>query len=113
MAGELRPELEIQPFCKLSLLPVKQTKQQVSVVKRGRDAVFNQEFFFDNVSIEDIEHRTLSIEVCHQSAQKLQRDLDIGEVFVPLRDLTAQLHTKKEVKIVEELKYSVSNKVVT
>ena len=41
LAGELKPELEIQPFCRVSLLPGKKQQQQ-GVVKRGRDAVFNQ-----------------------------------------------------------------------
>lgn len=41
LAGELRPDLEIQPFCKLTLTPGKKQQQQ-SVIKRGRDVVFNQ-----------------------------------------------------------------------
>lgn len=41
LAGELRPDLEIQAFCKVNLVPGKQNKQQVSVVKRGRDIVYN------------------------------------------------------------------------
>ena len=46
----------------------------------------------------------MQIEVCHSSNQKLQKDPEIGEVRIPLRDLTQQLLTKKEVRIVEELK---------
>jgi hypothetical protein len=108
LAGELKPELEIQPFCKVNILPGTKQKQ-LSVVKRGRDAVFNQEFFFDGIATEDLESKMLSIEVFHQSATKLQKDSEIGEMFVPLKDLT-QLSSKKEVRIVEELKYSVSSK---
>lgn len=147
LAGELRPELEMQPFCKVNLIPGKASKQQASAVKRGRDATFNQvcrsnrnpratsalkcialgtkkhanvhrannhqalqEFFFDPVTNEDIEAKSLHIEVCHQSTQKLQKDLVIGEIRVPLKDLT-QLQSKKEVRIVEELKSYVSAKV--
>ena len=111
LAGELRPDLEIQPFCKLTMTPGKRQQQQ-SVVKRGRDAVFNQEFFFDSVATEEIDQKQLQIEVCHSSSQKLQKDLDIGEVRIPLRDLTQQLLTKKEVRIVEELKlFSTSKKL--
>ncbi|KAF7639213.1 C2 domain-containing protein [Meloidogyne graminicola] len=111
LAGELRPDLEIQPFCKLTLTSTKkQQSQQQSVVKRGRDAVFNQEFFFDNFTTEEIELKQLQIEVCHSSNQKLQRDLDIGEVRIPLIDLSPQLQTKKEVHIVEELKIFISTK---
>uniref|UniRef100_A0A914I904 C2 domain-containing protein n=1 Tax=Globodera rostochiensis TaxID=31243 RepID=A0A914I904_GLORO len=107
LAGELRPDLEIQPFCKLLLTPGKKQQQQ-SVVKRGRDA----EFFFDGVATEEIDSKQLQIEVCHNSAQKLQKDLEIGEVRIPLRDITQQLYTKKEVRIVEELKlFTVGKKL--
>jgi hypothetical protein len=109
LAGELRPELEIQPFCKVNLTPGKQNKQQQSAVKRGRDATFNQEFFFDSVTSEDIASKSLHIEVCHQSAQKLHKDLVVGEICVPLKDLK-DLPSKKEVRIVEELRNFVSSK---
>ena len=91
-------------------MPGKHHKQQVSVVKRGRDAVFNQEFFFDNITTEELDSKILQIEVCHQSNQKLQRDMEIAGICVPLKDLT-QLHTKKEVRIVEELKFKTNAKV--
>jgi transcriptional regulator of met regulon len=48
--------------------------------------------------------------VCHQSAQKLGKDLEIGEIYVPLKDLT-QLQSKKEVRIIEELKHRPNSKV--
>jgi hypothetical protein len=111
LAGELKPELEIQPFCKVQISPGKYGKPQLSVVKRGRDAVFNQEFFFDNLTTEELDYKTLQIEVFHQSNQKLQKDMAIGEICVPLKDLT-QLHTKKEVRIVEELKFRTNAKKV-
>ncbi|KAI6182631.1 Synaptotagmin-11 [Aphelenchoides bicaudatus] len=108
LAGELRPDLEIQPFCKVNIIPGKQNKQQTSFVKHGRNAVFNQEFFFDGIESEDLEGKSLAIEVCHQSTQKLGKDLEIGEICVPLKDLT--LYTKKEVKIVEEIKHRPNSK---
>uniref|UniRef100_A0AC35FRS5 C2 domain-containing protein n=1 Tax=Panagrolaimus sp. PS1159 TaxID=55785 RepID=A0AC35FRS5_9BILA len=111
LAGELKPELEIQPFCKVILVPGKNFKQQISAVKRGRNAVFNQEFFFDNITTEELDSKTLQIEVFHQSTTKLQKDMEIGEICVPLKDLT-QLHTKKEVRIVEELKFKTNAKKV-
>ena len=110
LAGELKPELELQPFCKVNLLPGKSSKAQVSVVKRGRDAVFNQEFFFDGIVTEELESKILHIEVQHSSNQKLQKDIEIGEIHVPLKDFT-QLQSKKEVRIVEELKHKICGKV--
>ncbi|KAI6203032.1 hypothetical protein M3Y94_00510100 [Aphelenchoides besseyi] len=111
LAGELRPDFEIQPFCKVNVIPGKQKQAQISFVKRGRDVVFNQEFFFDNISSEDLESKSLFVEVCHQSAQKLQKDLVIGEICVPIKDLNQlQLNQKKEVRIIEELKHRPNTK---
>ncbi|KAK0429375.1 hypothetical protein QR680_011348 [Steinernema hermaphroditum] len=109
LAGELRPDLELQPVCKVNISPGKVKTQQVSIVKRGRDAVFNHEFFFDNVTSEDLEDKILSLSVCHSSAQKLQKDIVVGEIHLPLRDV-AGLHSKKEVRIVEELKHHINPK---
>ncbi|CAD5206657.1 unnamed protein product [Bursaphelenchus okinawaensis] len=109
LAGELRPDLEIQAFCKVNILPGKANKQQVSVVKRGRDIVYNAEFFFDNISVEDIDGKSLALEVYHQGTTKIQKDLEIGQIMVPLKELT-QLYSKKEVRIVEELKFKPSSK---
>ncbi|CAD5209667.1 unnamed protein product [Bursaphelenchus xylophilus] len=109
LAGELRPDLEIQAFCKVNIIPGKANKQQVSVVKRGRDIVYNAEFFFDGISVEDIDGKSLALEVYHQSSVKLQKDLEIGQILVPLKELT-QLYSKKEVRIVEELKFRPSSK---
>lgn len=52
----------------------------------------------------------MNIEVSHQSSQKLQKDLEIGQIVVPLKNLK-QLVSKKEVRMVEELKHSFNNKV--
>uniref|UniRef100_A0A1I7YLI6 C2 domain-containing protein n=1 Tax=Steinernema glaseri TaxID=37863 RepID=A0A1I7YLI6_9BILA len=109
LAGELRPDLDLQPICKVNLSPGKAKTQQVSIVKRGRDAVFNHEFFFDHVSTEDIDDKIMSLSVCHQSTQKLQKDIVIGEIHLPLRDV-AGLSSKKEVRIVEELKHHINPK---
>uniref|UniRef100_A0A915PSJ0 C2 domain-containing protein n=1 Tax=Setaria digitata TaxID=48799 RepID=A0A915PSJ0_9BILA len=108
LAGKLKPELEIHAFCKVSLTPG--GKSQSSVAKRGRDIAFNQEFFFDNVLVEDLNEKCLAITVYHQSPQKLQKDVIIGDLFLPLKNLS-ELRSKKEVKIVEELKFRINSKV--
>uniref|UniRef100_A0A914RG73 C2 domain-containing protein n=1 Tax=Parascaris equorum TaxID=6256 RepID=A0A914RG73_PAREQ len=92
LAGQLKPELEIHAFCKLSILPG--GKSQNSIVKRGRDVVFNQEFFFDGITSEDLDEKCLSITVCHQSMQKLQKDVVIGDLYLPLKNLS-ELRSKK------------------
>ncbi|CEF64920.1 C2 domain-containing protein [Strongyloides ratti] len=109
LAGELKPNLEILPFCRVTLHPGKSTKSQDSVVKRGRDAVFNQEFFFDNVTIDDLDTKYVQVVFLHQSSQKLQKDIEIGEFNIELKDFPL-LHDKKEVKIVDELKVKFNTK---
>uniref|UniRef100_A0A9J2PGU0 C2 domain-containing protein n=1 Tax=Ascaris lumbricoides TaxID=6252 RepID=A0A9J2PGU0_ASCLU len=107
LAGQLKPELEIHAFCKLSILPG--GKSQNSIVKRGRDVVFNQEFFFDGITSEDLDEKCLSITVCHQSMQKLQKDVVIGDLYLPLKNLS-ELRSKKEVRVIEELKHRINSK---
>ncbi|KAK6106916.1 C2 domain family protein [Brugia pahangi] len=107
LAGKLKPELEIHAFCKVSLAPG--GKPQNSIVKRGRDVAFNQEFFFDNVLVDDLSEKCLAITVYHQSPQKLQKDVIIGDMYLSLKSLS-ELRSKKEVKIVEELKYRINSK---
>ncbi|KAL3999016.1 C2 domain family protein [Acanthocheilonema viteae] len=107
LAGKLKPELEIHAFCKITLLP--SGKSQNSVVKRGRDVAFNQEFFFDNILVEDLSEKCLAIAVYHQSPQKLQKDVIIGDLYISLKNLS-ELRSKKEVKIVEELKHRINSK---
>uniref|UniRef100_A0A915E4X4 C2 domain-containing protein n=1 Tax=Ditylenchus dipsaci TaxID=166011 RepID=A0A915E4X4_9BILA len=97
LAGELRPELEIQPFCKVNIQPGTKQKQ-LSVVKRGRDAVFNQEFFFDNITTEELDSKMLSIEVLHQSAQKLQKILKLEKYFKKLGKIYLTTSIEKEAR---------------
>uniref|UniRef100_A0A158P6C2 C2 domain-containing protein n=1 Tax=Angiostrongylus cantonensis TaxID=6313 RepID=A0A158P6C2_ANGCA len=42
LAGQLKPELEVMAMCKVSIVGLKTGKEQTSVVKRGRDPIFNQ-----------------------------------------------------------------------
>lgn len=111
LAGQLRPELELHALCKVCLGPGKgQQKQHSRVVKRARDAVFNEEFFFDNIGPDELTIKTLNIRVCHHSGKQFQKDVVIGDIDVPLKDIT-ELQSKKEVKLVEELKPKINVKV--
>ncbi|PIO58016.1 hypothetical protein TELCIR_20559, partial [Teladorsagia circumcincta] len=64
------------------------------------------EFFFDHVTIEDLDTKNISISAFHHGGAKLGKDLMIGEATVPLREIR-ELNTKKEVKIIEEIKQSI------
>ncbi|KAK6055601.1 C2 domain protein [Cooperia oncophora] len=106
LAGQLKPDLEMMAICKVSIPGLKSGKEQTSEVKRGRDPIFNQEFFFDHVTIEDLDTKNISIQAFHHEGAKLGKDLMIGEAMVPLRDIR-ELNAKKEVKIIEEIKQTV------
>lgn len=87
------------------------------------------------MSAEEIKTKQVKIEICHQSSQKLQKDLDIGEVItcrettclfvcvifryfvfkirISLKELNQkELTQKKEIRVVEELKIFPTNKVL-
>lgn len=80
-------------------------------IYRNLKKIFDfQEFFFDNVTVEDLNEKCLTILVCHQSQQKLQKDIVIGDLYLPLKNLS-ELRSKKEVRIIEELKHRINTKV--
>ncbi len=112
LAGQLRPDLELHTFVKICLMPGKIGKESSRIVKRNRNAVFNQEFFFDNVSVNDIKSKSVSIKVCHHIGKQFQKDIMIGEIDVPLKDFP-DLQTKKEIRLTESLKPKLNTKVNT
>ncbi|KJH46353.1 hypothetical protein DICVIV_07595 [Dictyocaulus viviparus] len=61
------------------------------------------EFFFDHVTLEDLDTKSVTISVFHHGGAKLGKDLLIGEATIPLREIQ-ELNTRKEVKIIEEIK---------
>ncbi|CAI2310699.1 unnamed protein product [Caenorhabditis sp. 36 PRJEB53466] len=109
LAGELKPDLEIQALCKVSIPGLKGAKEQVSETKRGRNPAFNQEFFFDNVTHEELDTKIVIITACHAAGGLKGKDVVIGDASVPLRDIR-EMNTKKEIKIVEEIKGPVPKK---
>nr|CDJ96842.1 C2 calcium-dependent membrane targeting domain containing protein [Haemonchus contortus] len=110
LAGPLKPDLEMMAICKVSIPGLKSGKEQISEIKRGRDPIFNQEFFFDHVTIEDLDTKNISITAFHHGGAKLGKDLMIGEATVPLREIR-ELNTKKEVKVIEEIKQAIPKKL--
>ncbi|CAI4225824.1 unnamed protein product [Auanema sp. JU1783] len=110
LAGQLKPELEIHAICRVSIPGMKTGKEQTSEVKRGRDPVFNQEFFFDNVTHEDLDTKSVCVAAYHQGSAKIGKDILIGEALVPLREIR-ELNTKKEIRVIEEIKPQIPKKL--
>lgn len=104
LAGRLKPELELNTFVKVCLLPGKLQKQHgTRIVKGSRDASYNEEFFFDNITTEEIQNYSLAIYVCHHVGKQFQKDIVIGEIDVALNSIS-NLLSKQEIKIQCELK---------
>uniref|UniRef100_A0A915KBZ5 C2 domain-containing protein n=1 Tax=Romanomermis culicivorax TaxID=13658 RepID=A0A915KBZ5_ROMCU len=103
LAGQLRPEMELNTFVKMYLDPGKLHKQNgCRLVKNSRNAVYNEELFFDNLSETEIQNLSLVIKVCHMVKKQFQKkDIAVGAVVEPLAPL---LTSKKEVKFVRHLK---------
>lgn len=110
LAGELKPEMEIHALCKVSIPGLKGAKEQTSETKRGRDPMFNHEFFFDNVTHEELDTKIVLITACHAGGGIKGKDIVIGEASVPLRDIR-EMNTKKEIKFIEEIKALVPKKL--
>ncbi|CAA96615.2 C2 domain-containing protein [Caenorhabditis elegans] len=110
LAGELKPEMEIHALCKVSIPGLKGGKEQTSETKRGRDPLFNHEFFFDNVTHEELDTKVVIITACHAGGGIKGKEIVIGEASVPLRDIR-EMNTKKEIKFIEEIKGLVPKKL--
>ncbi|CAD6184932.1 unnamed protein product [Caenorhabditis auriculariae] len=110
LAGELKPEMEIHAICRVSIPWLKGGKEQVSEMKRGRDPVFNQEFFFDNVTHEELDTKHVLVSAYHQGGAKLAKDILIGDATFPLRQIR-ELNTKKEIRMLEEIQPQVPKKL--
>ncbi|UMM12561.1 hypothetical protein L5515_001277 [Caenorhabditis briggsae] len=110
LAGELKPEMEIHALCKVSIPGLKGAKEQTSETMRGRNPMFNHEFFFDNVTHEELDTKIVIITACHAGGGIKGKDIVIGEASVPLRDIR-EMNTKKEIKFIEEIKALVPKKL--
>uniref|UniRef100_H3CSJ0 C2 calcium dependent domain containing 4A n=1 Tax=Tetraodon nigroviridis TaxID=99883 RepID=H3CSJ0_TETNG len=67
----------------LSLVPGKLQKQRSTVIRKSRNPIFNEDFFFDAVSEEDVGQRALRFKVVNKMST-LKRDYHLGECDLPL-----------------------------
>lgn len=107
LAGRLKPDLELNTFLKICLMPGKIQKQRSSrVVKGDRNAIFNEEYFFDNVDAEDIKTKTVLIRICHRMPKQFLKDVVVGELDLSLISLST-ISAKREIKLCRELRPKV------
>ncbi|KAK7496031.1 hypothetical protein BaRGS_00012732 [Batillaria attramentaria] len=78
-----RPDVMTNPFFKVSLMPGKLQKQISETVKHTRNPVYNREFFFNDINMEELKNLRLRIKAFHKS-QNFKLAEYLGEVNIPL-----------------------------
>ncbi|XP_037538837.1 C2 calcium-dependent domain-containing protein 4A [Nematolebias whitei] len=70
----------------ISLVPGKVQKQRSTVIRKSRNPIFNEDFFFDGVSEEELSQRSLRFKVVNKMST-LKRDYLLGDCDVPLSSI--------------------------
>uniref|UniRef100_A0A8C2WE60 C2 calcium dependent domain containing 4A n=1 Tax=Cyclopterus lumpus TaxID=8103 RepID=A0A8C2WE60_CYCLU len=70
----------------LSLVPGKVQKQRSTVIRKSRHPIFNEDFFFDSISEEDISQRSLRFKVVNKMST-MKRDYLLGDCDLPLSSI--------------------------
>ncbi|KAK3579838.1 hypothetical protein CHS0354_007354 [Potamilus streckersoni] len=83
LGGESKTDLNMNSFAKLYLMPEKVQKQSGSVVKRTKNPNFNQEFYFQQLTLDELHNMVLRIKLFNKS-HNLKMAEFIGEVTMPL-----------------------------
>lgn len=67
----------------LSLMPGKFQKQRSTVIRKSRNPIFNEDFFFDGITEEDLSHWSLRFKVVNKMSS-MKRDYILGSCDLPL-----------------------------
>lgn len=70
----------------LSLLPGRVQKQRSTVIRKSRNPIFNEDFFFDGVSEDDLYCRSLRFKVINKMST-MKRDYTLGHCEIPLSSI--------------------------
>lgn len=70
----------------ISLVPGKVQKQRSTVIRKSRNPIFNEDFFFDGISEEELIQRSLRFKVVNKMST-LKRDYLLGDCDVPLSSI--------------------------
>lgn len=70
----------------LCLVPGKIQKQRSTVIRKSRNPIFNEDFFFDGISEEDVSQRSLRFKVVNKMST-LKRDYLLGDCDLPLSSI--------------------------
>lgn len=70
----------------LCLVPGKVQKQRSTVIRKSRNPIFNEDFFFDGISEEDLSQQSLRFKVVNKMST-LKRDYLLGDCDLPLSSI--------------------------
>ncbi|XP_023970117.1 C2 calcium-dependent domain-containing protein 4C-like [Chrysemys picta bellii] len=70
----------------ISLVPGKVQKQRSTVIKRSRNPIFNEDFFFDSISKDDLHRRSIKIKAVNK-ASTMKRDYILGKIELCLLNM--------------------------
>ncbi|XP_046890129.1 C2 calcium-dependent domain-containing protein 4A [Hypomesus transpacificus] len=70
----------------LSLVPGKVQKQRSTVIRKSRNPIFNEDFFFDAIAEEDLSQRSLRFKVVNKMST-MKRDYVLGDCELPLTSI--------------------------
>ena len=93
LGGSLRQENNINPYLKLCLVPGKMQKQTSAIYKHCKNPVFQQDFWFNDVCLDELQRMRLRIRVCSKG-HHIIGDEFLGEVQVTLSDLDLSEETR-------------------
>ena len=108
LGGEGKVDGNINAYAKLYLLPGKLQKQTSETIKHTRKPVFEQEFYFQSLSLEQLHAMTLRIKIFHKG-HNLRLPEFIGKVDVNLDnyDLLTENRMWKDLDIKRDREVSI------
>ncbi|XP_002736054.1 uncharacterized protein LOC100371008 [Saccoglossus kowalevskii] len=80
-------------YLKLYIMPGKQQRKHTRTVKRTRDPIFNEEFYFHGLNASDLRHLKLRMKLFNKGSN-IKRDEFLGEVQVLLGTLDFSQETR-------------------
>ncbi|XP_072346712.1 C2 calcium-dependent domain-containing protein 4C-like [Scyliorhinus torazame] len=86
------PPGAVSCFVTVYLLPGKGQKQRSTIIRRSRNPIFNEDFFFEQVTQEDIASKAMKVKVVNKGAG-MRRNCVMGESRLGLAAILPSLHT--------------------
>lgn len=83
LGGLQKQDKLINAYAKICLMPGKIQKQTSAVIKKTRDPVFEQDFYFHNILLEELHSMALTIKLFSKAVNFKAHEF-LGEVYIPL-----------------------------